>query len=124
MNVPIQNMPGGGGGGQFMQPLNNMNQGAQQPQFFQPGQNGINPGVQPGQQQIVGKPGLVPPGAGGVAAMKGKKGPAVLISESAECTTDVRRICPESMLGSNFNTLSCLAQRKDDSDLTDECHTV
>ncbi|XP_075245658.1 Golgi apparatus protein 1-like isoform X3 [Convolutriloba macropyga] len=123
MNVPIQNMPGGGGGGQFMQPLNNMNQGAQQPQFFQPGQNGINPGVQPGQQQIVGKPGLVPPGAGGVAAMKGKKGPAVLISESAECTTDVRRICPESMLGSNFNTLSCLAQRKDDSDLTDECHT-
>ena len=47
-----------------------------------------------------------------------------LISESKECAIDVKRICPESMLSSNYHILNCLAQQKDDTDLSDECHTV
>ena len=47
-----------------------------------------------------------------------------LISESKECAMDVKRICPESMLGSNYYILTCLAQQKDDTGLSDECHTV
>ena len=86
------------------------------PRFkFDPG-NALN-------QQENQKP-MMPAGGVRENAMGKGKGPTVLISETPECSVDVKRICAEGDWGNNFRTLSCLSLRKDDTDLSDDCHTV
>ncbi|KAF8786802.1 Golgi apparatus protein 1 like protein [Argiope bruennichi] len=48
----------------------------------------------------------------------------IKLSETPECTDDIRHLCPTSILNNNFAVLDCLQndKQREDADLSPQCH--